>query len=75
MVAVVAGEGNRRLFESLGAARVVEGGQTMNPATADLVAAVDAVAAGEVILLPNNSNVVLAADQAALLASKPYPSC
>ena len=68
VVAVVAGEGNRRIFESLGAARIVEGGQTMNPSTADLVAAVDAVAAAEAILLPNNSNVILAAEQAAGLA-------
>jgi DAK2 domain fusion protein YloV len=71
VVAVVAGKGNRRIFESLGAARVVEGGQTMNPSTADLVAAVDAVSAPEAILLPNNSNVILAAEQAAGLASKP----
>jgi DAK2 domain fusion protein YloV len=71
VVAVVAGDGNRRIFESLGAAGVVEGGQTMNPSTADLVAAVGAVAAPEAILLPNNSNVILAADQAAELAAKP----
>jgi uncharacterized protein len=71
VVAVVAGAGNRRIFESLGAARVVEGGQTMNPSTADLVAAVDAVAAPEAILLPNNSNVILAAEQAVGLVSKP----
>ena len=71
VVAVVAGEGNRRIFESLGAARVVEGGQTMNPSTAELVEAVEAVAAPEAILLPNNSNVILAAEQAAEIASKP----
>jgi DAK2 domain fusion protein YloV len=70
VVAVVAGGGNRALFESLGAARIVEGGQTMNPSTAELVAAIDAVPAGEVIVLPNNSNVVLSAEQAAVLASK-----
>jgi uncharacterized protein len=64
VVAVVAGEGNRRLFESLGAARIVEGGQTMNPSTADLVAAIEAAPAEGVILLPNNSNVILAAEQA-----------
>jgi hypothetical protein len=67
-VAVVAGSGNRRLFESLGAGRVVEGGQTMNPSTADLLAAIEAVDAAEVVLLPNNSNVVMAAEQAAKLA-------
>ena len=71
VVAVVAGEGNRAIFESLGAARVVEGGQTMNPSTADLVAAAEAVPAPEAILLPNNANVVLAAEQAARLAGKP----
>jgi uncharacterized protein len=71
VVAVVAGEGNRRLFESLGAARIVEGGQTMNPPTADLLAAVEATNADEVVLLPNNSNVVLTAEQAAALATRP----
>jgi DAK2 domain fusion protein YloV len=71
VVAVVAGEGNRAIFESLGAALVVEGGQSMNPSTADLVAAVEAVAAPEAILLPNNANVVLAAEQAARAAAKP----
>jgi DAK2 domain fusion protein YloV len=70
-VAVVAGEGNRRLFESLGAARIVEGGQTLNPPTADLLAAVEAAPASEIVLLPNNANVVMAAEQAARLAAKP----
>jgi uncharacterized protein len=70
VVAVVAGDGNRALFESLGAARIIEGGQTMNPSTADLVAAVDGAPGNEVIVLPNNSNVVLSAEQAARLASK-----
>src|SRR6266508_901944 len=68
VVAVVAGEGNRRLFESLGATRIVEGGQTMNPSTAELVAAIEATRSPEVILLPNNSNVILSAEQAAGLA-------
>jgi uncharacterized protein len=71
VVAVVAGAGNRRLFESLGASEVVEGGQTMNPPTADLVAAVEDTNANEVVLLPNNSNVILAAEQAATLATRP----
>ena len=65
VVAVVAGAGNRRLFESLGATQIVEGGQTMNPSTADLVAAIEAAPADGVIVLPNNSNVILAAEQAA----------
>src|SRR6266516_953627 len=69
-VAVVAGAGNRRLFESLGA-RVVEGGQSMNPAAAELVEAIEAAAADELLVLPNNPNVVLTAEQAAELATKP----
>ena len=71
VVAVVPGSGNRRLFESYGATRVIEGGQTMNPSTADIVAAIEATPATEVLVLPNNSNVILSAEQAAKLASKP----
>jgi DAK2 domain fusion protein YloV len=71
LVVVAPGEGNRRLFESYGATRVIEGGQTMNPSTADIVAAVDAVPAAEVVVLPNNGNVILTAEQAVGLASKP----
>jgi DAK2 domain fusion protein YloV len=70
VIAVVAGGGNRRLFQSLGAANVIEGGQTMNPSTSELVEAIDAARAPEVILLPNNDNVILTAEQAAGLASK-----
>ena len=69
VVAVVAGAGNRRLFEGLardiGPIAVVEGGQTMNPSTADLVAAVQSLDADEAVILPNNSNVLLAAEHAA----------
>ena len=75
VVAVVAGEGNRSLFESLaapvGPIRIVEGGQTSNPSTAELVDAVQALEADEAILLPNNSNVRLAAEQAAQNAGRP----
>jgi DAK2 domain fusion protein YloV len=71
VVAVVAGEGNRRLFESLGATSIVEGGQTMNPSTADLVAAIERTGASEVVLLPNNSNVIMSAEQAAKLSERP----
>jgi hypothetical protein len=71
VVAVVAGDGNRELFESLGATKIVVGGQTMNPSAAELVAAVDKVDAAEVIVLPNNANVILTAEQAAGLAAKP----
>jgi DAK2 domain fusion protein YloV len=71
LVAVAAGEGNRRLFESYGATRVIEGGQSMNPSTAEIVAAIDATPASEVIVLPNNGNVILSAEQAVGLASRP----
>jgi uncharacterized protein len=71
VVAVAPGAGNRRLFESYGAARVIEGGQTMNPSTADILAAIEATPATEVLVLPNNSNVILSAEQAAKLADKP----
>jgi DAK2 domain fusion protein YloV len=70
-VAVVAGAGNRRLFEDLGAGRLIEGGQTMNPSTQQIVDAIEGAAAREVVVLPNNSNVILSAEQAGRLASKP----
>ena len=70
VVAVVAGAGNASLFEDLGAEQIVEGGQTMNPSTADLLAAIEASSADEVVLLPNNSNVVMSAEQAARVAGK-----
>ena len=70
-IAVVAGEGNRRLFEDLGAGRVIEGGQTMNPSTRQILDAIEQAAAAEVVVLPNNANVTLSAEQAARLASKP----
>ncbi len=69
VVAVSAGAGNRALFESFGAT-VVDGGRTMNPSTADLVAAIERAPAAEVIVLPNNSNVLLAAEHAAENAAK-----
>jgi dihydroxyacetone kinase-like predicted kinase len=75
VVAVVAGEGNRRLFESLaepvGTIRVVAGGQTANPSTAELVAAIDALEADGAIVLPNNPNVRLVAEHAAEQARLP----
>jgi uncharacterized protein len=70
VVAVAAGAGTRKLFESLGAS-VVEGGQSMNPATADIVAAVEALPASEAVVLPNNKNVILAAEQAVGATAKP----
>jgi hypothetical protein len=75
IVAVVAGEGNRLLFETLaepvGTIRVAAGGQTSNPSTAELVAALEGLGADEAIILPNNSNVRLAAEHAAEQAQLP----
>jgi DAK2 domain fusion protein YloV len=70
VVAVSAGDGNRKLFESLGAT-CVEGGQSMNPSTADIVRAIDGLSADEAIVLPNNTNVILAAEQAVAATAKP----
>ena len=69
-VAVVAGPGFERVFHSIGITAIVPGGQTMNPSTEELLAAVDAVDARQVILLPNNSNVILSARQVIGLSSK-----
>ena len=69
VVAVVSGDGNKRLYESFDA-RVVDGGRTMNPSTADIVEAIEASAAGDVVVLPNNKNVIMSAEQAADHASK-----
>jgi DAK2 domain fusion protein YloV len=69
IVAVASGDGNRELFESFGAA-VVDGGRTMNPSTADLLAAIEAVPSAEVVVLPNNSNVLMSSEQAAANSSK-----
>ena len=69
VVAVAAGDGNRQLFESFGAL-VVDGGRTMNPATSDLVDAIERAPADDVVLLPNNGNVIMGAEQAADHSSK-----
>lgn len=70
MVAVSMGEGFSGIFTDLGVDCIVEGGQTMNPSIDDLVQAVDGVAAKNVFVFPNNSNVILAAQQAATLAKR-----
>lgn len=62
-VAVAAGEGLKTLFTDLGCAQVVSGGQTMNPSTNDLLAAVLATPAKTVLILPNNKNIIMAAEQ------------
>ena len=70
-VAVAAGEGNAQILKSLGVDVVVSGGQTMNPSTKDLLDAVNRVNADAVIILPNNSNIIMAAKSAAQLSEKP----
>ena len=69
-VAVVSGPGFEKVFEGLGVSAIVPGGQTMNPSTEELLAAVNAVPASQVIVLPNNSNILLSARQALDLCEK-----
>jgi DAK2 domain fusion protein YloV len=71
VVAVCTGEGIRRIFRSLGVHHVVNGGQSMNPSTADLLDAIEATKSDEVVILPNNKNIIPVAEQAASKASKP----
>jgi DAK2 domain fusion protein YloV len=70
VVAVVTGDGIGRIFRSLGVHHLVVGGQTMNPATADLVKAIEAVASREVVILPNNKNIRPVAEQVDALTDK-----
>lgn len=66
-LAVSVGEGVNEIFKSLGVDYIIEGGQTMNPSTADILDAVDKVNAETIFILPNNKNIILAANQAAEL--------
>ena len=70
VVAVCTGDGIRRIFRSLGVHHVVSGGQSMNPSTADLIAAIEAAPGAEVVILPNNKNIIPVAEQAATQSSK-----
>jgi DAK2 domain fusion protein YloV len=65
IVTVAMGEGIAKLFKGLGAGVVIEGGQTMNPSTEDIVNAIEEVNAEKVLILPNNGNIIMAAEQAA----------
>jgi hypothetical protein len=69
-VVVAPGEGLQQVFTSLGASRVVPGGQTMNPSTEQLLQAIEDVRADEVIVLPNNKNIIPTAEQAKSLCTK-----
>ena len=71
VVAVGAGEGAVSILRSLGVSGVVAGGQSMNPSTAELLEAVEATRSDEVVVLPNNKNVVAVAQRAAEMAAKP----
>ena len=65
IVTVSMGSGIADLFKSIGASSIIEGGQTMNPSTEDIVKAIKDVHAKNVIILPNNKNIIMAAEQAA----------
>jgi DAK2 domain fusion protein YloV len=71
VLAVVSGEGLSAIFRDFGVAGVVPGGQTSNPSTGELLKAVGEVRAREILILPNNPNVVLAARQVAAMADRP----
>ncbi len=64
IVTIAMGEGVAELLRSIGASYVIEGGQTMNPSTEDIVKAVQEIGAEKVLILPNNKNIVMAAEQA-----------
>src|SRR5699024_6658385 len=63
IISVVMGSGVKSLFESLGATDVIEGGQTMNPSTKDITEAIEKAHAKNVLILPNNKNIIMAAEQ------------
>ncbi len=69
-VAVVAGTGLARVFESLGVGAIIPGGQTMNPSTKDILNAIQSVKSEQVIVLPNNKNIIPAAEQTQELTAK-----
>lgn len=70
IITVAAGKGMAALFKSIGASAVIEGGQTMNPSTEDIVQALHNVDAENMIILPNNKNIIMSARQAAELSEK-----
>lgn len=70
IIAVAMGEGIKNIFKDLGVDCVIEGGQTMNPSTQDILECVNKVNADNIIVLPNNKNIIMAATQAAEIAEK-----
>ncbi len=71
VVAVATGDGIRRIFYSLGVHHIVAGGQSMNPSTAQILEVVESVPGAEVVILPNNKNIVPVAQQACEISTKP----
>ena len=69
-VAVVAGEGMATVFRSVGCTKVISGGPTMNPSTREIMEAVEACPSADVVVLPNDKNIIMAAEQATELTSK-----
>jgi uncharacterized protein len=70
VVAVVAGEGNKALFRSMGVDLIVDGGQSMNPSAEDIIRAVERAVAPSVVILPNNANVIMTAEQSLALTGR-----
>lgn len=70
VIAVAAGEGVYNLFRSLGVSSIISGGQTMNPSTEDILKAIEASNSDKTIILPNNKNIFMAAEQAAQVSEK-----
>jgi hypothetical protein len=70
IITVAMGEGIEAIFRDLGADIVIEGGQTMNPSTEDIVKSIKKINAENIVILPNNSNIILAANQAKSLSEK-----
>jgi DAK2 domain fusion protein YloV len=70
IVAVISGDGLAEVFTSLGVTAIVPGGQTMNPSTKDILKAIESAASDKVVVLPNNKNIVLTAEQVTSLTNK-----
>ncbi len=70
IVSVATGDGLKEVFQSLGATSIVSGGQTMNPSTKDILQAIELTSSDKVIVLPNNKNIILAAEQTKSLTEK-----
>ena len=66
-ISVSIGEGMNEIFNGLGVDYIIEGGQTMNPSTEDMLNAIENVNAKNIFILPNNKNIIMAANQAAIL--------